>query len=97
MEIRNPTQMASFVQSNGLDQLNMVFRQLVICIGDFVRHCDCHSRADKDKIYLNCKRLYNHAASLAHGTYKDQFLNATTERQIAFYTEGGILIGIASR
>ena len=97
MEIRNVTQFASFVGNNGLSTLDSKFRQVVICMGDFLRHCDCHRRADKDRIYQNCNRMYLEAAREAAGRFKNQFLDKTSDRQISFYSEGGNLIAIASR
>ena len=97
MEIRNVTQFASFVGNNGLSTLDHRFRQIVVCMGDFLRHCNCHKRADKDRIYQNCNRMYIEAARDAAGKFKYQFLEKTSERQILFYTENGSLIGIASR
>jgi hypothetical protein len=97
MDIRNVTQFASFVSNSDLATLNPTFRQIVICMGDFLRYCDCHSREDKDRIYKNCNQLYLDAARMAASKHKGEFLNKTGERQIAFYTETGQLIAIASR
>lgn len=97
MEIHNPTQFASFVSSNGLTGLDELFNQVVICIGDYSRQCNCHRQNDKVRIYQNCNKLYSAAAMIAGTRLKGEFLNKTSDRQIAFYSENGTLIAIASR
>lgn len=97
MDIRNVTQFASFVSSNGLITLDLNFKQIAICIGDFMRYCGCHRQADKDRIYQNCNRIYIEAVKLAATRFKNEFLSKTTDRQIAFYLDNNQLIATVSR
>jgi len=97
MDIRNVTQFASFVSSNGLTSLDPTIRQVVICLEDFNRQCNCHRREDKNRIYVNCNNLYIAAAGMAAGRFRDAFLSKTDERHIAFYSDGGALIARAAR
>jgi hypothetical protein len=97
MDIRNATQFSALVGNNGLSDLDPTFRQLVICMGDFSRQCNCHKSADKDRIYQNCNRLYIQGASIAASKFKTEFLSKISERQIAFYADNGPLIAIMSR
>jgi hypothetical protein len=97
MDIRNATQFSSYVSQHNLMGLDHTFKKIVDCIADYLRHCNCHRKADKDKIYGNCNNLYNAGARLAAIRFKHEFLNKTPERQIAFYSDSGSLIGIASR
>ncbi len=97
MDIRNTTQFSSFLSANGLTGLDSVFGQLVTCMGDFNRTCDCHGRANKNAIYVRCCGLYVHGAQLAASTYRNQFLSKTSETQISFFADNGELIARANR
>jgi len=97
MEIRNVTQFSSYVNQHGLASLDFTFKKIGDCISDYLRHCTCHRKADKERIYNKCNSLYVGAANLAAVRFKNQFLNKTSERQIVFYQEDGRLIAIATR
>jgi hypothetical protein len=97
MDIRNATQFSTFVANNGLTDLDPVLRQIVSCIGDFARHCNCHGRAAKAAIYVNCCILYNQGAKLASTRFKDAFLSKTTDRNISFFADNGELIATVTR
>lgn len=96
MDIKNPTQFATFISNNGLSGLDPIFNQIVICMNEFIRACDCHKREDKENIYLNCNKLFVQSVKVA-SRFKTQFLACTSERQILFYTENGNVIAIMSR
>lgn len=97
MDIRNVTQFSAFVGNHGLSTLDPTFRQIVICMGDYSRTCNCHRREDKNRIYDNCNKLYLIAAKIAASRCKNEFLSKITEMQINFYSDTGELIAAATR
>lgn len=97
MDIRNVTQFSTFVSNNNLTSLDEIFRQIVICIADFSRQCNCRGRNQKAQTYQRCNSLYGQAVHLASGRFKNEFLSKTAERQIIFFSDNGEIIAIASR
>ncbi len=96
MDINNPTQFVSFIGTHKLESLHPIFQQLVICMGDYSRYCECHNQNDKIKIYNKCNILYSQAAKMSASIFKSHFLSKTTDRQIVFNSDG-TFIAIASR
>lgn len=97
MDIRNATQFSTFISQHNLSGLDESFKQIIICMGEFSRACNCQKSIEKDNIYANCHRLYVHGAKLAASKFKGQFLSSITERSISFFNDNGNLICIASR
>ena len=58
MEIRNVTQFASFISSNGFNNLDGIFIQIIQCVNTYSAACNCYKVEDKRKIYSMCCKLY---------------------------------------
>lgn len=97
MTIKNATQFTAFITSHGLIDLDPTFRQLSICMGDFSRHCNCHRREDKDRIYQKCNKLYHVSATIATSKFRNEFLSRTSDIQIVFYSDNNQIISVATR
>lgn len=97
MDIRNATQFANFVSKGGLQNLDMVFQQIVFCINNYNSACNCWKAEDKKKLYDNCTAIYTNAVKNTVPKFKNDFLSKTEERQIQFYLDNGILIGLVCR
>lgn len=97
MDIQNATQFASFISNSGLADLDNTFNQLVTCMWDYLRHCNCHKREDKTRIYARCNRLYEVGAKLASGRFANEFLAKTGDHRITCYNDAGQIIAIVSR
>lgn len=97
MEIRNTTQFASFLRGNGFQVLDGMFLQVVNCIDNYSAACNCYKEADKRFIYETCCKLYETSVRHLAPQFRNQFLSKTTDRQISFYTDSGVLITVMSR
>lgn len=97
MEIRNVTQFANFVSTNGLMTLDSMFIQTVNCLNTYKAMCNCRGGADKLRLYGNCNKLYSDSVKVIVPRLKDQFLSKVQEYQISFYSEDGHLMGVISR
>jgi hypothetical protein len=97
MDIRNVTQFSQFLSANNLVRLDPLFGQLTQCFNNYAAGCNCHKRSDKIKVYEVCNKLYMTCCQQLISRHKGEFLNATAERQIAFYSEHGQLMVIVSR
>ena len=97
MEIRNPTQFANFIRQGGFQNLDMAFIQIVTCIDNASKMCNCHGGVDKRKMYDTCNIIYMNAVRQVVPRFQNEFLSKTTERQINFFLENGSLIGLVCR
>ena len=97
MDIRNATQFATFVSNGGLNNLDMTFQQIIMCINNYAAMCNCQGAIEKAKLYNNCTIIYMNAVRNIVPKFKNEFLSKTEERQIQFYTDNGSLIGLVCR
>ena len=97
MDIRNVTQFANFVQKGGLVGLDMSLQQVVMCVDNTAKACNCWKAEDKKKMYDNCTLIYMNVVRTLVPRFKNEFLSKTTDRQIQFYTDNGSLIGLVCR
>lgn len=97
MDIRNATQFANFVSKGGLQNLDMTFQQIILCLNNYSAMCNCRGASEKAKIYDNCTVIYMNAVRNVVPKFKNEFLSKTEERQIQFYTDNGSLIGLVCR
>lgn len=97
MEIKNVTQFANFIKQNDIARLDGIFSQIVDCIDNYSKACNCHKVEDKRRMYDNCNKLYVNAIRNAMPRLKSEILSKIPERQISFYADNGSLISIVSR
>lgn len=97
MDIRNTTQFANFIGANDFTKLDNALLEIVLCINNFSAACDCHNRNDKMIIYNTCQGIYYNAVRNVLPKHQGAILSKTGTNHIAFYTDGGALIGIISR
>ena len=97
MDIRNCTQFANFIGANNLSGLDNGLLEMVLCMNHYSAACDCHKREDKQKIYQTCQQIYINTVRGIVPRHKAAFLSKAGVTQIAFYADGGLLIGIISR
>jgi hypothetical protein len=97
MDIRNVTQFANFLQTSGLSLKDMSFQQIVFCVDQISRACNCWKAEDKKKIYDNCTMTYMNAVRNVVPRFKTEFLSKTEDRTINFYVDNGSLIGTMNR
>jgi hypothetical protein len=86
----------SFVEANGLININPEVAALCQCVTEYKRMCDCDppkTRADKmnkcTSIYMNFIRRV--------GDYKTQFMSKTDESSISFYNDSNQRLATISR
>lgn len=97
MDIRNATQFANFIKSGGLQGLDMVFQQIVICVDNVAHTCNCTKVEEKRRMHNNCNVIYMNAVRGAVPRFKNDFLSRTQDRQIQFFADNGSLIGLICR
>jgi hypothetical protein len=97
MEIRNVTQFANFLESNGLQTLDGGFVQTIACVKNFSVACNCYKVEDKQKIYKICCNLYINSVTQLVPKFKNAILQKIPEGRISFYNDNGGLIAIVSR
>lgn len=97
MDIRNATQFANFVQKAGIMTKDMSFQQVVFCVEQIGRACNCWKVEDKKRLYDNCTMTYTNAVKNVVPRFKNDFLSKTEDRIINFYTDNGSLIGVVNR
>lgn len=97
MDIRNATQFANFIQKSGFTTKDMAFQQVVFCVDQISRACNCWKAEDKKKLYDNCTLTYMNAVKNVVPRFKNDFLSKTEDRVISFYTDNGALIGVVNR
>ena len=97
MDIRNITQFANFISAGQLQNLNMSFHQIIMCVNNYASACNCHKGEYKRKLYDDCTRVYTDVVRNVVPKFKNDFLSKTTERQITFYLDNGTIIGLICR
>lgn len=97
MDIRNATQFANFITKGELQNLDMVFQQVIFCLNNYSAMCNCRGAGEKAKAYENCTTIYKNAVQTAVPRFKTEFLSKTGDRQIQFYLDNGSLIGLVCR
>lgn len=97
MEIRNATQFANFIESNGLQTLDGGFVQAVQCVKNYSAACNCYKVEDKRRIYDMCCKLYMNLVTNLVPKFKNVILQKIPEGRISFYNDNGGLIAIVSR
>ena len=88
MDIRNATEFRNFLNIAQLRGLHQSFDAVCHCMMDYERGCDCWKSNQKQKVYENCKMMYQNAVALAMCSYKGQFLARTPDGQICFFQDG---------
>jgi hypothetical protein len=91
MEISNATQFAAFISKNNLNSLHPIFNQIVICMGEYSRACNCHNVTIKTKMYDACHAMYIQGINIAISNFKSKFLATTPERNIKFSNDGRLI------
>lgn len=91
MDIKTPTEFKNYVQANGLSNLHQDITQVLTCISEYERGCNCWQSSDRTKLYNNCKALYIKAVNSILTTYKAHFLQFTIDKQLNFYLDGRII------
>jgi hypothetical protein len=97
MDIRNATQFSNLIQTTGLQMKDMAFQQIVFCVDQLGKMCNCWKAEDKKKLYDNCTMIYMNAVKNVIPKFKTDILAKTDDRQISFYLDNGSLIGIVCR
>ena len=97
MDIRNTTQFANFIRSNGFQHLDGMFLEAANCMDNYSASCNCYKAADKKFIYDTCSKIYESAIKHLGHKFRNELLSKTSERQIAFYNDQGSLLIIVSR
>ena len=88
MDIRNVTEFRNFLTTTRLTGLHQSIDAVLHCVMDYERGCNCWKTNDKQRIYNNCKMLYQTAVSLVMCSYKGQFLAHAPDGRICFYQDG---------
>lgn len=97
MDIRNATQLASFLREHGFTNLDGGFAQLVNCIDNVIASCNCHKVEDKQRLYAMCSKLYVDAVTQLVPKFKLTLLSKVPGGRMSFYYDNGGLIAIVSR
>ena len=97
MKINNVTQFSNFIEQNDISKLDGIFSQIVNCINNYSKACNCYKLEDKQRMYVDCNKLYNNAIRNVVPRFKGDILSKIPERQISFYADNGSLISIVSR
>lgn len=91
MDIRNVTEFRNFVNNNQLRTLHSAIDAVCICVMDYEKGCGCWNNNDRQRIYENCKILYQQAIGVISNTYKSHFMAHVIEQQLNFYMDGRII------
>jgi hypothetical protein len=97
MDIRNATQFANFLRTSGFQMKDMAFQQVIFCVDQLGRMCNCWKAEDKKKLYDQCTLSYMNAVKHVVPKFQNDFLSKTEDRQINFYTDNGGIIGSVNR
>ncbi len=97
MDIRNATQFANFIKKAGLMTKDMSFQQVIFCVDQLGKMCNCWKAEDKKKLYDSCTLTYMNAVKHVVPKFQNDFLSHTDDRQIQFFLDNGSLIGIVNR
>lgn len=97
MEIRNVTQFTRYIADHNLQGLHMHFQEIILCMKNFEAQCNCHHSSDKRRIYDHCNVMYGDSVKNVVPKYKNEFLAATPDRTLSFFSENGTLIATMCR
>ena len=97
MNIQNVTQFVNFIVTNNLVNLDSSFLQLTQCLERYSAACNCYKTEDKVKIYNTCNGVYINSIQNVVPRLKHQIMAKTSERQISFYNDSGVIIGVLLR
>ncbi len=76
---------------------DMSFQQIVSCVDNLTRACNCWKAENKKRMYDNCNTIYMNTVKHVVPKFKNDFLSKTEDRQIQFFADNGTLIGLVCR